>query len=150
MLGVTTLLLGAGFYLTYFRKAACAPGEACAAPSRRLRRVNQVMLWLAAAVVVALAAFPHYAGLLTGAGAGLSGETAGLPHIDLTIEGMTCEACAVHIEKEQDVPGVRDASVDYDAMRATVAIDRRAAPATDELVRAVERAGYEASPLDVP
>ncbi len=36
LLGVTALLLGSGFYLTYFRKKKCGPDGSCAVPNRKL------------------------------------------------------------------------------------------------------------------
>ena len=62
---------------------------------------------------------------------------------ELEIRGMTCASCAVHITRAlRGVPGVEDAAVNLATERATVlhgALDPQA------LVRAVERAGYEAS-----
>jgi hypothetical protein len=50
LLGATGLLLASGFYLVYFRKAKCGPGEACAVPNPRLRRFNKITLWVATAL----------------------------------------------------------------------------------------------------
>ena len=63
---------------------------------------------------------------------------------DLHVTGMTCKACATHVEKALlAVPGVRDAQVSYrDAMArvsATQAVD------SVSLAAAVEAAGYSAS-----
>jgi P-type Cu+ transporter len=64
--------------------------------------------------------------------------------IDLEIEGMSCAGCAARVEKTlSELDGV-EASVNFAIERATVAYDpRRAAP--EDLVRAVEAAGYGAS-----
>jgi copper chaperone CopZ len=65
--------------------------------------------------------------------------------IDLTIQGMHCEACAKTIEALLTTePGVKAATVSYGSGSARVLFD----PASIDLphlVKAVERAGYRAS-----
>ena len=98
-LGLTAILLGTGFYFVYFRKSRYAPGAACAEPDRRLQRFNRVMLWVATAVVIATAAFPKYVGYLIpkSPAAQAAGPVGELTTVSLGIDGMTCEACAVHV-----------------------------------------------------
>lgn len=62
--------------------------------------------------------------------------------LELPVEGMTCAACAVRIEKKLNKLDGVEASVNYATERATVAFTRAVAPA--ELVAAVEAAGYRA------
>ena len=65
--------------------------------------------------------------------------------VELAIEGMTCAACAVRIEKKlTKLDGVR-ASVNYATGAARVAAPTGLA--TDELIAAVVRAGYTATAL---
>lgn len=68
--------------------------------------------------------------------------------IVLEVEGMGCEGCVAAVEKAlRAVPGVRTVTVDLEAGRATVeqeGADRAA------LVRAVEKAGYDARPAEGP
>ncbi|CAN0628055.1 Copper-exporting P-type ATPase [Burkholderia multivorans] len=69
--------------------------------------------------------------------------------IALTIEGMTCASCAGRVEKAlAAVPGVTKASVNLATERASV--DAAASVATAELLDAVKRAGYLASPAGEP
>jgi Cu+-exporting ATPase len=64
----------------------------------------------------------------------------------LPIEGMTCASCVNRIERFlAKTPGVARASVNLATERATVTVDPRIA-GRDELVRAVEAAGYEVRP----
>lgn len=62
----------------------------------------------------------------------------------LAVEGMTCEACAVHIRSElESVPGVSRASVSYqDKTASVVLVNPDILDAA--LIRAVEAAGYKA------
>ena len=75
-----------------------------------------------------------------------------VPHatIDLAIDGMTCASCVGRVERAlAAVPGVLEAPVNLATARAHVVL---AAPATAELSAqlraAVQRAGYEAQPID--
>ena len=66
--------------------------------------------------------------------------------IVLPIEGMTCASCVNRIERFLNrTPGVEHAAVNLATERATVSIDPGIA-GRDELVRAVEAAGYEVRP----
>ncbi|MFC6941971.1 heavy-metal-associated domain-containing protein [Salinirubellus sp. GCM10025818] len=59
----------------------------------------------------------------------------------ISVEGMSCEHCERTVgEALRGVDGVTDASVDREAGRASVEGDAE----PDELVRAVEDAGYTA------
>ena len=66
--------------------------------------------------------------------------------IVLPIEGMTCASCVNRIERFlRKTPGVEQAAVNLATERATVLVDPGTA-GRDELVRAVEAAGYEVRP----
>lgn len=69
--------------------------------------------------------------------------------LDFEIAGMTCLDCSRHIARALErVAGVKSASVDYRGGRASVELEHEV-PA-EELVAAVERAGYEANmPSDI-
>ncbi len=54
--------LGAGFYFSYRRKGSCTPGATCA-PSGAAR-LNRMMLWISAILVLAMIAYPYYGGTL--------------------------------------------------------------------------------------
>jgi mercuric ion transport protein len=60
LLATTGLFLGSAFFLIYRRPLPeqCAPGSACAQPSRR--RGQRIVLWIVAAVVALAAGFPYY------------------------------------------------------------------------------------------
>ena len=61
----------------------------------------------------------------------------------LTVEGMSCEGCEQTVEDAlEDVPGVTEATADNEDDAVTVEGDADA----DDLVAAVEDAGYEAAP----
>jgi P-type Cu+ transporter len=71
-------------------------------------------------------------------------DATGATDLVLPITGMTCANCAGTVERTlRKTSGVSEASVSYASERATVRFDP-AAVSADELVRAVERAGYGA------
>jgi copper chaperone CopZ len=60
----------------------------------------------------------------------------------ITVEGMSCEHCEQTVEEAlEDVSGVASASADRDSDSATV----EGSAELDDLVTAVEDAGYDAS-----
>lgn len=142
-LSITAVLLSAGFYFAYFRRERCETGSACAAPKPKLKRFHRAMLWIATVVVAGTALFPSYAGLLLRQGAVPAVHDSSLKTITLGIDGMTCAACAVHVQKELSaVPGVQLASVDYDKGEATVSAHPTTPVSLDSLKNAIEKAGY--------
>jgi Cu+-exporting ATPase len=64
-------------------------------------------------------------------------------HVDLPITGMTCASCASRIERRLNKLDGVTATVNYATEKATVEFDG-AAVAPDQLVEAVEAAGYRA------
>ncbi len=58
---LTIALLGFAFYQAYKpQKVECAPGESCAVPENRQRQ--RLLLWIVAAIALALVTFPYYVG----------------------------------------------------------------------------------------
>ena len=64
-------------------------------------------------------------------------------HVELPITGMTCASCANRIERKLNKLDGVTASVNYATEKATVEFDA-AAVAPEQLVAAVEAAGYQA------
>lgn len=147
-LGGAAVLLAAGFYLAYFRNPTCAPDESCATPNKKLVRFNRVMLWVATVLVLVVGLFPNYVGLIApDQREATPSNAAATEKATVRIEGMTCEACTVHVKKELlTVRGVASASVNYSEGLATVFFEQNSPPANEQLVQAVERAGYKVVP----
>ncbi len=69
--------------------------------------------------------------------------------VTLELEGMTCASCVMRIEKKlKKVPGVAEASVNLATEKGTVSFDPTLTN-VEGLVKAVEAAGYKATPLEV-
>jgi len=147
-LGGAAVLLAGGFYLSYFRKPACDPGDSCATPSKQLSRFNRVMLWVATVLVLGIGLFPNYVGLIASQqGQATPPNAVATEKVSVRIEGMTCEACTRHVKEELlTVPGVASASVNYSEGLATVFFEPSHPPLRSQLVEAVLRAGYKVAP----
>jgi copper chaperone CopZ len=146
-LGLTTVLLVTGFYLVYYRSPRCAAGSACATPVRGLARFNRVMLWTATVFVIAMAAFPKYVAYLMPKApvVQITETVSNQTTASIDIEGMTCEGCAVNLRNTLvKVPGVLDATIQYDEGSAAIRFDPSAPPETTDLANAIEGLGYNA------
>ena len=67
--------------------------------------------------------------------------------VTLAITGMHCDDCAQAIrQKLGEVKGVRMAHASFPTKTAWVMIDKAGGPGVDQLVKAVEAAGYKAAP----
>lgn len=152
LLGVTGLLLGAGFLLAYRDyKKACAPGSLCA--TKPISRWNFVMLGAVAVLAGGLAAFPYYSGSVARVVLGQSalaskpiGSTAALATVTLRVPGMDCQACAVVLSASLTrLSGVADAKLDIDSRKAVVSYDP-AAQNVAAIEKTIRDAGFEVSP----
>ena len=166
---IAVAALGFGFYFSYRRKAACAPGEICA-PSG-LARFNRVMLWVSAVLVLAFATFPYYSAPLLqamGQGGNKASSNSKLPAQTVTksepasklatdmagaatrqfrlyayqIKGMDCQECADGLQAAiRELPGVKKATVSYQHGTAQV----QAAPGFDpqSVAKRISGIGYK-------
>jgi copper chaperone CopZ len=131
----------------------CAP-QTCSATGQAvrqrfsMRQFNQVMLWVATVVILLLALFPHWVGLILGSGGSQrTGTTApdDQAQLVLRLDGMTCEGCAATVQQAlRKVPGVIHVEVNYTRSEALVTTDKCCSPSPDPLIRAVRDAGYDA------
>lgn len=157
--------LAAAFYFTYRpRNSSTAEGDCCSTahdccavpsggPKRRfsLMNFNKVMLWGVTLLAVGFLFFPKYVGFLV-ASRQAESETTNADLVRKTtvaIEGMTCEACSVALEKAiRGVPGVLSAKVDYPNKQAVVSTEICCAFPKDKILKAIEDAGYSGSVAD--
>jgi copper chaperone CopZ len=138
------VLLGAGFYLVT-RKPRCQPGDACARPNRKLRRLNLIMLWASTALVAAGAFFPELASALAAPGEPAT-LTATETESTYRLEGMSCAGCAGEVHAALvALRGVTAASVSYESRSATVVWN--GAPDDGAVAQAIAALGYRSMPL---
>lgn len=144
LLALTAVLLAVGFYLAYRppRARACEPGQACETPEKR--RPQRIIMWGVTLVAAALATYPSW-GARPGGQAPSAARDSSAAVVTLDVRGMTCDACAAGIERGlREVPGVVQASVDYEQSRAEIVV-ANASIDPRLLIAAVKKRGYHAS-----
>ncbi|MFN3531801.1 MAG: heavy-metal-associated domain-containing protein [Candidatus Brocadia sp.] len=73
------------------------------------------------------------------------GKSTNEEQIELKVNGMTCGACSKSVKSALlRVTGVKDAVVSHEEGKAVVIIEKGTAK-TDELIKAIEKAGFSAS-----
>ena len=150
LMGLTILLLGAGFYFTYRpEKAACGPDGTCAIEKTRgIKRLSKAMVWLVMLFTVASMAYPEAAAFRTRVQAA-SVQVAVIPEkassVAFTVDKMTCAECTLAItDALKKTPGVFDAKVDFAKKRAVVRYDP-ARVNVAQLRTVIQRTGYPAT-----
>jgi copper chaperone CopZ len=124
------------------------PGESGQPTRERLALFNQLMLWMATVIIVVIALFPNWIGLIFGAG---GNSTEGINWNDqqqvvLEIQGMTCAGCAPAVEQALgNIPGVSAARVNIEKAEAVVFVPKGQDVPREAILQAVRNAGYSAT-----
>ena len=146
LVALTVAVLGFAWY-RQLRPAPVA-ADCCAVPAQRSLMQSTGFLAAVTALAALLLAFPYYGAMLypTTKSTVSVVRTPGAAPVWQTrtyrIQGMTCEACAHHVEQAvQQVPGVQSVAVSYDQATAQVRYNAaQAQPAQVE--RAINGTGY--------
>ena len=143
---LTVAVLGFAWYRQL--RTAPAGADCCAVPAQRSFMQSTGFLASVTVLAVLLLAFPYYEAALypTARPSAPVVRTTGAAPIWQTrtyrIKGMTCAACAHHIEQAvQQVPGVQTVVVSYDQATARVRFDAAHAQAA-QLESAINGTGY--------
>jgi copper chaperone CopZ len=171
---VTFGFLGAAFYFTYRPRHAtagadcCAPAaattdccapkaaptESCCATSSKtaksrwnLMALNKAMLWVVTVLAVAFLFFPGYLVALIGSGG--DAITADMQRSVLTLDGMTCEACAITATTAiKQAPGVLAVQVSYPKRQAAVGTRLGEPVPREQILASLEKVGYRGQFVD--
>lgn len=143
-MSLTFGFLALGFYFAY-RPTACSTAVVangcCLPPDVKSQRFNRAILWVVTVVAATFLFFPNYVGFFVDTGP----KTVIMDsqkQIAISVEGMTCEACAAILGKElEKVSGVEAVKVDYAKKKALIAYSETV-PNHESLLAAVEAAGY--------
>lgn len=162
---VTISFLAAAFYFTYRPRMIAGAGHGCCVPDSSaggggdaarcttdrkgrfgMMAMNKVMLWAVTLLAVAFLLFPKYVGFVLAsreAADEIVVESPLVANTTIAIEGMTCEGCAVALQRRlKEVPGVLNARVDYANKQVVVSTQSCCAFPTDEITQAVEDSGF--------
>ncbi|GAC1384404.1 MAG: hypothetical protein NVSMB30_31510 [Hymenobacter sp.] len=144
--GLTVAVLGFAWYRQLRPRPAA---DCCAVPEKRSVMQSTGFLGAVTALAALLLAFPYYGAQLYPAAqlstptVAANGATPVWQTRTYRIGGMTCEACARHVEHAvQQVPGVQTVAVSFDQATAQVRFDAaHAQPAQVE--GAINGTGYQ-------
>ena len=139
-IGITALLLGLAFYLTYRKKEVPCKDGAC--KKNNAGKWSKTALWIVTGLSALLIAFP-YVSLSTHNPART--QTGGeIVETIISVEGMTCSGCEVHVERAvKTLDGV--VRVNAEQQKSTVNVEFEKGKVTiDDIVEAINKAGYEA------
>lgn len=140
LIALTAILLGCAFYFAYRKcEVKCEDGS-CKIESAG--KWNKRGVWSATIIAALALAYPYLAAKPSPAS-----NTAFAPkaHVVLSIEGMTCAACASHIQAAlSEIKGVHRAGVEYETREGKVEYDPALVP-MEVLIKRVEETGYKAT-----
>lgn len=134
----TLIFLGLAFLKVYRKpkKEPCCPEDACRSEAGRR---NRILLWVVAVFVLGLLFLPY---IIPYALAGENGGSTAIRQVTLSVQNMTCAACAVTVKKSLTrLDGVKDAKVTANPPRAVVTYDPTRVP-VERLVKATKKAGF--------
>jgi copper chaperone CopZ len=139
-IGLTVVLLGLAFYLTYRKRQVVCEDGSCKITGAG--RWNKMGVWSATLIAALAIAYPYIA-----AKSSAATNAAFLPKatVVLEIKGMTCNACASHIQTAlSEIKGVARASVEYETGKGVVEYDP-ALVQPEALIKRVKETGYKAT-----
>ena len=148
LMGATALILGAAFYFTYRKQEVACEDGTCKMGSGSPKA--KAALWSITVLAAAFMTAPYWLAALNRRGEppAVALAAGSYQTVHLGVKGMTCNACAVSIEKAlRKVPGVKAAVVDFDKNEAQVTVAAKGFD-TLALVKAVESTGYKAAPKE--
>ena len=140
----------------WYQKLRPRPADdcGCAVDAKPSLLQSKGFLGVVTVLAVALLAFPYYGARLyptTAVPASTVATTGATPvwqTANYRIGGMTCDACAKHIEHAvQQVPGVQAVTVSYDQGTAQVRFDAAKSPAA-QVAQAINGTGYHILPAN--
>lgn len=147
LIGVTVLLLGLAFYLTYRKREVICEDGTC--KMENASKWNKMTVWLVAVLAGIAIAFPYFDFTdAVAAQAILSQNSQQTPNSAiavLDIEGMDCTGCAKGLEATLGrIEGVTTAAVDFEQSKAVIKYDpTKVKP--QQLIASVDETGFTAT-----
>ncbi|MFC6224428.1 mercuric transport protein MerTP [Hymenobacter artigasi] len=148
LVALTVAVLG----LAWYRQLRPAPAtDCCTVPAQRSVLQSTGFLAAITGLAAVLLAFPYYGAMFypvpppNASIATTNGTVPAWQTRTYRIQGMTCEACAHHVEQAvQQVPGVQSVAVSYDQATAQVRFDAALVPPA-RVESAINSTGYHVS-----
>jgi copper chaperone CopZ len=106
---------------------------------------HRVVLWMATVMILLLAFFPHWIGVVVSGGPSSPVVSPNGRQVVLELHGMTCEACAVTIEQAlRQVTGVAHVQVNYYQGEAVITLKPASVVRPEVLIQTVRDTGCDA------
>lgn len=139
-IGLTAVLLGAAFCFTYRkREVKCEDGSCKIADAGKWSKIG---VWSATIIAALAVSYPYLAAKPS---ATANAAFAPKATVELEVKGMTCTACASHIQTAlSEVKGVHRASVEYETGKGVVEYDP-ALVQPKALLKRIDETGYKAT-----
>ncbi|MDZ7291542.1 MAG: mercuric transporter MerT family protein [candidate division KSB1 bacterium] len=139
-IGLTAILLGLAFYLTYRRREVKCEDGSCKIEGAG--KWNKLGVWSATIIAVLAISYPYLAAKPSATtNAAFTPKAA----VVLEVKGMTCTACASHIQTAlSEVKGVHRASVEYETGKGVVEYDPGLVQ-PEALIKRIVETGYKAT-----
>lgn len=139
-IGITAVLLGAAFYLTYRKREVKCEEGSCKIEGAG--KWNKLGVWSATIIAVLAISYPY---LTAKPSATTNAAFTPKATVVLEVKGMTCTACASHIQIAlSEVKGVHRASVKYETGKGVVEYDPTLVQ-PEALIKRVVETGYKAT-----
>jgi copper chaperone CopZ len=139
-IGLTAILLGVAFYMTYRKREVKCEDGSC--KIQGAGKWNKIGVWSATFIAALAISYPYLAAKPS---ATANAAFAPKATVVLEVKGMTCTACASHIQTAlSEVKGVHRASVEYEAGKGVVEYDP-ALVQPEALIKRIDETGYKAT-----
>ncbi len=139
-IGLTAVLLGLAFYMTYRKREIKCEDGSC--QIQGAGKWNKIGVWGATVIAALAVAYPYLAAKPAPAS---NAAFAPKASVVLEVEGMTCNACASHIQTAlSEIKGVHRASVEYETGKGVVEYDP-ALVQPEALIKRIDETGYKAT-----
>lgn len=140
MMGLTFVLLGVAFFLTYRKREEVCEDGTCKV--RRGSKGSQITLWTVTVLALLFLAFPYIPWGNVSAAPASAGDN--LNQTTITVEGMTCASCNTGVEiAVNKLDGIHQVKADYENGTAFVEFDPNKVEVED-IVEAINNLGYTA------
>jgi copper chaperone CopZ len=147
LIGVTAVLLGFAFYLTYRKREVRCEDGTCKMESAG--KWNKLSVWVATVIAAVALAFPYFGGSLLATASTVPQQTATqsteYATAILNVDGMDCKACAAGLQATLGrIEGVRKASVQYEQGKAIIEYNP-AKVQPKKFIEQIDEAGFTAA-----
>ncbi len=140
-IGVTAIFLSAAFYMTYRKREVKCEDGSCKIEGTG--KWNKIGVWSATIIAALAISYPY---LAAKSSAATNAAFAPKATVVLEVKGMTCTACASHIQTAlSEVKGVHRASVEYETGKGVVEYDPALVGPPEALIQRVDETGYKAT-----